>query len=469
MMLTEQEYEVLLSSDLSSFIQQCFMTVSAGAHYLHNWHIDLIASKLEQCRIGEIKRLIINIPPRNLKSICTSVSFPAWLLAHEPNAQIICASYSQELSHKHALDTRQVMSSDWYQGLFSTRLDRRKNSIDEFMTTKGGVRLATSVGGTLTGRGGDYVIIDDPLKPSEAISESQRTAVNEWYNGTLYSRLNDKQEGCIIIIMQRLHEDDLVGHVLQQEEWEVVSLPAIADGPETHRYHSIFGTHQMIREPGDLLHPVRESQAVLDRHRAILGEYHFAGQYQQQPAPLGGGMIKTDWFQCYDQDALPDFDHIVQSWDTANKATELADYSVCTVWGIKGQQYYLLDVFREKLDFPELRKAVMVQWSKWSPHTILIEDKASGTQLIQDITKDVRCVRAVKPTDDKIMRMHSQSALIESGAVYIPEQASWLASFLHELSIFPNGRHDDQVDSVSQFLIWAQGRHKRVMPRAWIV
>ncbi|MDG1287766.1 MAG: hypothetical protein P8P30_09435 [Rickettsiales bacterium] len=240
--MTEQEMLVLLQSDFSSFIQQSFATVSNAKQYQHNWHIDLISSKLEQCRKGEIKRLIINIPPRNLKSICASVAFPAWLLGHNPRTEIICASYGQELSQKHAMDTRNVMQSHWYHQLFATRLDKRKTAIEDFMTTKGGVRMATSVGGALTGRGGDFLIIDDPLKPTEAVSEAQRKHVNEWYDGTLYSRLNDKVNGCIIIIMQRLHEDDLVGHVLEQEGWEVVSLPAICETPEELSYSDLFGT-----------------------------------------------------------------------------------------------------------------------------------------------------------------------------------------------------------------------------------
>lgn len=462
--LTELEYKALLQSDLSSFIQKCFATVSNSQSYRHNWHIDLIASKLEQCRRGEIKRLIINIPPRNLKSICASVAFPAWLLGHEPTIEIICASYGQELATKHALDNRNIMQSSWYQSLFPTRLDRCKSALEEFMTTKGGVRMATSVGGTLTGRGGDFLIIDDPLKPTEAVSESQRTQVNQWYDGTLYSRLNDKVNGCIIIIMQRLHEDDLVGHVLEQEDWEVVRLPAICEEAESHEYIDLLGRHIKTRHHGELLHAEREPRATLDKMRRTLGEYHFAGQYQQQPAPLGGGMIKTEWFRRYEVAPNP-FDRVIQSWDTANKPTELADYCVCTTWGIVGSDYYLLDILQEKLDFPQLRKAIVAQQSKWEPTTILIEDKASGTQLIQDLRHELRCIQPIMPEGDKIMRMHSQTALIENGSVHIPHAAPWLAKFLHEMASFPNGRFDDQVDSTSQFLIWAHQWRNRSQPR----
>jgi hypothetical protein len=178
----------------------------------------LIASKLEACRRGEITRLIINVPPRSLKSHAAAVAFPAFVLGHNPSAQIICASYGQDLANKHSLDCRTVMTSEWYRGLFPTRLAPHKQSTQEFLTTQNGFRLATSVGGVLTGRGADFIIIDDPLKPDEALSETQRKAVNEWYDHTLYSRMNDKRTGSIIIIMQRLHEDDLVGHVLEQEQ-----------------------------------------------------------------------------------------------------------------------------------------------------------------------------------------------------------------------------------------------------------
>ena len=204
--------------------------------------IEVIASELEACRRGETKRLIICVPPRSLKSHCASVAFPAWLLGHNPSTQIICASYGQDLSNKLAMDCRSLMSSEWYRGLFPTRLSGQRQAVAEFMTDAQGFRLATSVGGVLTGRGGEFLIIDDPLKPDEALSETQRNAANEWYRHTLYSRLNNKETGCIILIMQRLHEDDLVGHVLQQDEWKVLKFPAIAPKDETHVVKTPYGS-----------------------------------------------------------------------------------------------------------------------------------------------------------------------------------------------------------------------------------
>jgi hypothetical protein len=194
----------------------------------------------------------------------------------------------------------------------------------------------------LTGRGADIIIIDDPLKPEEALSDAQRKAANEWYDHTLYSRLNDKRRGAIVIVMQRLHEDDLVGHVLAQEPWEVVRFPAIAEADEVHEVETILETKRFTRRRGEALHPDREPLDTLDRIRRTIGEYNFAGQYQQSPAPLGGGLVKAEWFKRYCQSELPErFDRIVQSWDTANKATELSDFSVCTTWGVKGKELFL--------------------------------------------------------------------------------------------------------------------------------
>jgi predicted phage terminase large subunit-like protein len=300
------------------------------------------------------------------------------------------------------------------------------------------------------------ILIDDPLKPEEALSETQRKATNEWFLNTLYSRLNDKYRGAIVIIMQRLHEDDLVGRVLGQEPWEVVCFPAIAEADEVHEIETIWGPQCFTRRQGEALHPEREPLSVLENIRRTMGEYNFAGQYQQSPAPLGGGLVKLEWFKRYDDTQRPErFDRIVQSWDTANKTTELSDFSVCTTWGVYGKTVYLLGLLRQRLGFPALKRAVREQQHLYGASTVLIEDKASGTQLIQELI-DEGCHGATRyqPTTDKIMRMHAQTAMIENGFVHIPESAPWLAEYLHEISVFPKGKHDDQVDSTAQFLHW---------------
>ena len=339
--------------DFGTFAARCFGDLNPQAELAMNWHIEVIAGKLTAVREGRTRRLIINLPPRHLKSLMASIAFPAWCLGRDPTAQIFCVSYAQDLADKLARDCRAVMQSPWYRRLFPTRLAPHRQAVQEFITTRQGYRLATSTGGVLTGRGADIIIIDDPLKPEGALSEAQRQAANDWYDNTLYSRLNDKRRGAIVIVMQRLHEDDLVGHVLGQEEWDVVRFPAIAEADEVHEIDTILGPRRFTRRRGEALHPDREPPEILDRIRRTMGEYNFAGQYQQSPAPLGGGLVKAEWFKRYRENELPErFDRIVQSWDTANKATELSDYSVCTTWGVKGKDLFLLHVFAGGSNIP---------------------------------------------------------------------------------------------------------------------
>jgi predicted phage terminase large subunit-like protein len=317
--------------------------------------------------------------------------------------------------------------------------------------------MATSVGGVLTGRGADIILIDDPLKPDEALSDSRRESVNAWYDNTLLSRLNDKARGCIIIVMQRLHQDDLVGHVLGQEPWDVLSFAAIAEEEEMHLIEGPLGRRTYRRCIGEPLHPARESRLTLAAIRETMGSYTFASQYQQNPTPVGGAMVKTEWLRFYNPADLPErFSRVVQSWDTANKAAELNDYSVCTTWGVVGKSLYLLDVLRSRLNYPDLRRKVLDMVLRHSATTILIEDKASGTQLIQDLSGEVYGVVPYEPPPgtDKIMRLHAQTAMFENGFVWLPRGAPWLDDYVRELTSFPGSKYDDQVDSTTQALAY---------------
>lgn len=454
--LTDAEYANMMRNDLAALAERCFNHLSPGTPYLENWHIDLIAAKLEAVADGRIKRLIVNVPPRSLKSVLASVAFPAWLLGLNPGMQIICACYGQDLSAKLALDCRSVMMSEWYTRIFGVRLEGARPAIADLKTTLGGGRFATSVGGVLTGRGGDVIIIDDPLKPDEAVSDAARNAANDWISGTVMSRLNDKKTGAIVIIMQRLHLDDVVGHVQEHGDWEVLSLPAIAEVEERHVIDSIFRARVVVRHVGEALHPERESLEVLAQLRKTLGEYNFSGQYQQAPVPLGGGMVKAAWLRYCEPHEWPQmFDQVVQSWDTANKESQLSDYSVCTTWGIKGDLKYLINVRRERMGYPLLKRAVMEQVDLFKPQVVLVEDKASGTQLIQELRQmGLSKVKEIKPLGDKVMRMHAQTAAFEGGFVRLPRNAAWLDAYVVELTTFPMARHDDQVDSTAQALAW---------------
>jgi hypothetical protein len=307
-------FDSILRSDFTAFIQKAFATVSPGDGFSPNWHIEAMAHELTMLMRGENRRLIITIPPRHLKSICTSVALPAFILGHDPTRKIICVSYSQELAVKHANDCRTIMNSDWYRRLFpGTKVDPSKNTETEVMTTERGFRLCTSVGGTLTGRGGNVIVIDDPIKPAEAMSDTTRERLLHWYSTTLLSRLDDKEHDSIILVMQRLHEGDLAGHLLEQGGWKHLNLPAIAEieqrveiGPGL--YHT--------RKIGDLLHPARESEAVLDDMKIQMGPATFSAQYQQSPIPPGGHMIDWSWFSWFDLDGSVTVDDVVISWDT---------------------------------------------------------------------------------------------------------------------------------------------------------
>jgi len=459
--LAQEMLRRLLKGDLASFVRKSFYTVNPGRAYLPNWHIEAIAWTLQRCYRGETKRLLITLPPRSLKSLCASVAFPAWVLGQDPGRRIICASYANELTAKHARDFRAVMASDWFRALFP-RTRASKDSELEFITTRAGYRYGTSVGGTLTGRGGSVIIIDDPLKPEEALSKAARERVQQWFDGTLYSRLDDKKDDIIVLIMQRLHLDDLAGHVLGKENWTHLNLPAVAHGPERiqigpKRFH--------CRAAGELLHPAREPESVLREAKRNLGSYHYEAQYQQTPVPEGGNLIKWEWFKYYDEPPRPGGNaRIVQSWDTAAKAEELSDHSVCTTWLVMKTDCYLLDLYRAQLDYPSLKHKVVELAKKHRAKSVVIEDKSSGTSLIQDLRRegDVRPI-AFKPEGDKVTRMAAQSAKIEAGEVYLPKQAPWLGDFKAEILAFPNGRHDDQVDSLSQFLCWIdRHRHQRM-------
>lgn len=455
--LSQAEYRFILQRDFASLIERAFYELNPGRSLRMAEHIEVIASRLDAVRRGDVRRLIINVPPRHLKSHCASVCFPAWILAHRPSAHIICASYGLDLAEKFARDTRTLMQADWFQELFPVRL--AGTNANDLVTTDQGTRLATSVGGTLTGRGADFIVLDDPLKPDDALSDTRRSAANLWFDNTLLSRLNEKKDGCIVIVMQRLHQDDLVGHVLETDAWEVLSFPAIAEDDEDFTIDTPLGSRTYHRVAGSVLHPEREPAATLAGIRQQIGEFSYQSQYQQNPTPIGGLLVKSEWFRFYAPGTLPRPSLVWQSWDTANKATELNNYSVCTTWVSIGIDFYLLDVLRARLNFPDLRRAALENAARWNASTIIIEDKASGTQLIQDLRHEISGVKAYAPPSgmDKVMRLHAQTPVFENGHVWLPTQAAWLSEYMRELMSFPGGKYDDQVDSTTQALEYMRG------------
>ncbi len=455
--------QAVLRTDFLSFTKQVFGALCPGQRFVLDWYLEAIAHQLHRVRRGEVRRLIINLPPRSLKSTVVSVAFPAFVLGHDPTRRIICASYGNELSVKFSNDFRAILNSSWYRKLFlGTRIGRSKDSEGEVALTQRGFRLATSVGGALTGRGGDIIIIDDPLKPIDASSESRRNGVNEWYANTLLSRLDSKVDGVIIVVMQRVHMDDLTGYLLRQsDEWEVLSLPAIAAGSEEI---PIGPGRPHWRGPGEVLSPAREPLAVLEGIKRQIGSDLFEAQYQQAPVPPGGAMVKRAWLKRYE--TLPEErgrPFVIQSWDTATKGGPDNDWSVCTTWVlVKGTLWYLRDVWRGRVAYPQLKAKVKELAQRFQANEVLIEDAGSGTFLLQELHGEVIGLIGVKPEHDKETRMAAASAKIEAGQVFFLEGAPWLADLEAELLAFPGSRYDDQVDSVSQALnhhsrsaIWA--------------
>jgi predicted phage terminase large subunit-like protein len=450
----------LLHQDLSSFTGKVCETLSPAGTFEPNWHINAITHQLNKCLDGRKRRLIISQPPRSLKSITVSVAFAAWALGHNPSLNFLCVSYSSDLAAHFHRQFRQVVSSHWYRALFQNMRLIRETDL-ECVTTKNGGRIALSIGGTVTGRGADIIIIDDPMKAEDAHSEKKRATVNEWVRSTLFSRLNDKRKGVIILVMQRLHENDLAGTLIEDGGWSRLNLPAIS---LVHERIALGRGLYHYRQEGIALHPAREPIETLESIKAAMGSLAFSAQYQQTPVPAEGNFIKRDWFSRYKDppDATGRGWSVVQSWDHATATGEANDYSVCTTWAFNKFDYYLLDVWRGKKDFPGIRDMTIELARRFNAKNILIEDAGPGQHLIADLksgpNKIGTPIIGIKPEGSKKDRVFGVSGCIESGQVFLPEEAIWLDVFLDEILGFPNSKHDDQADSMSQFLNWVRTR-----------
>jgi len=291
---TEEEYlEIQAGSrkkKLDWFIEPVFETVSPGDRYVHNWHIDCISEHLHAVYDGEIKNIIINICPGSTKSILCNVALPAWLLGQDPTTRILSASYSGDLAKKFSALTRLVLEQQWYKSLFpDTVISADENEKRKFVTTRRGFRMATSVGGSATGEHADWLILDDPQKPDEALSETLRHNTNFWTDNTFLTRKVDKRTSKTVLVMQRLHEDDTTGHLLETGNWFHLKIPAIC---EEHTKYMIGDKKVAERNTGELIDPVRLPKDILEEERRTLGEYAYAGQFQQRPSPLGGWLLQ---------------------------------------------------------------------------------------------------------------------------------------------------------------------------------
>jgi len=467
----------LAEKSLAEYIKQAWRIIEPGTTYLHNWHIDAIAEYLEAVTADQITRLIINIPPRYMKSSQVTVCWPTWEWIKRPEMRYIFASYSAGLSTKHSVDRRTIIESDWYQKNWGhiVKLADDQNTKTEYMNTRRGTMVATSIGGTATGKGGNRIIVDDPHNPEEAQSDTQRMVGIRYFNQTLSTRLDDKKKGSIVVVMQRLHEQDLTGHLLDQGGWEHLCLPAEAEPDRLIVVMPMTG-RVIERKDGELLWPEREGTKEIEKAKKSLGSYGYAGQYQQRPSPSEGGIFKRRWIRFWHPQGmplppvsikvaegyiqihpvpLPDNLTQLQSWDMAFKDTKTSAYVSGQVWGQLGANCYLLDQERGKLSFVDTIKAVKILTEKWPLTTgKLVEDAANGPAVISMLRDKIQGLIEVQPLGSKEARAHSVSPLFEAGNVFVPHPslAPWVNDYIEEMVTFPNSKYKDQVDSTTQAL-----------------
>lgn len=464
-MTTRAISAVLQRQYLFFFIQHVFSELHPDDTFVPNWHVLAMCVALEDVYAGRKKRLLITVPPRHLKSICTTIGFSAWMLGRRPTSKLMVASYSMSLTQEHSRHFRQVIGSNWYKALFAhMRINSRVDRADEVATTKSGGRMAVSRGGSATGRGADILIVDDLNKADDASSPVEREGVIRFFRETLLSRLNDKENGAVIVIQQRVHEDDLPGYLIAQGGYHHLNLPAIAQEPGS--FDIGFGKvhHRAI---GDILMPQRENAETLEALRVEMSPGSFNAQYLQNPVLPGANAVRWEWFEHYEN--LPDrnqFQFVIQSWDTGMSADPASDFSVCLTFGLRGGKWWLLDMYRRQRDFPDLVPDAERLARDWSPDKIIIENAAAGKPLFQELRQRLgrsEMIVHATPKGTKEERLRAQSHHLAEGGLILPDQAPWLETFRHELLGFPNAKNDDVVDALSQGLKFMFGRGGRLL------
>ena len=414
-------------------------------------HITKLAEKLEAVERSEIKRLAIFMPPRHGKSILTSEFFPAWFMGRNPDKYIICSTYAQDLADDFGRKVRNQLQDDNFGKIFpDTQLSTDSASVRRFHTTQGGVYYAVGAGSAITGRGAHLLLIDDPIKGrEEADSQAMRGNLLDWYRSTAYTRL--MPNGSVILIQTRWHEDDLAGWVLKEtghEGWDIVEFPAILNGTAA----DMLGLKE-----GDPLWAEAYPLERLEEIKKTVGTREWTSLYNQTPSVEEGNVIKRWWWKYWKRDQLPEIQYKIQSWDTAYTANQNSDYSACTTWGVfsgeGGYNLILLDSFRERLTFPELKNAAISLYNMHQPDNILVEAKASGLSLVQELMRTGIPITPFNPKRmDKLARVHAITPLFESGRIWAPDTDETEA-VVSQCAAFPNTKNDDLVDSLSQALL----------------
>jgi predicted phage terminase large subunit-like protein len=438
---------------LALFVREAWPILEPGTPLIWSWHLDAICEHLQAVFEGRIRLLLINIPPGHMKSLIASVFWPAWMWIHRPGHRFLFASYGATPSPalRDSVKCRTVIASPWYRKHFGNgwKMAEDQNAKGYFRNTKLGERLSLHVGSG-TGFRGEGMLVDDPIKADDAHSKIKRMEAIRWWDETMSSRLNDLKTGWRVIIMQRLHEEDLSGHVLQQGGYEHLCLPSEYD-PQ-RRTRTSIGWEDPRHAQGELLFPAKFGPAELAQARKDLGADAYAGQHQQTPVADKGSIFLSDWFQRY-RTPPADLEEVIQSWDLTFKGGDGTDFVAGQVWGRKGAHCYLLDRVCERMSYTRARQAIRDLSAKWPAALAkLIEDKANGPAIIDDLRDAVPGLVAVRPDGDKLARAHAVSPLCEAGNVWIPENAPWVNDWLHQITHFPRAAHDDEVDAMTQAL-----------------
>lgn len=492
----------LLSESLYQFVRAAWHVVEPGVAFTDNWHIGVICDHLEAVARGEIRNLIVNIPPRSTKSLLISVLWPAWVWTWLPTHKWLFASYGQALAKRDAVKTRRLIQSTWYQARWGEASDwpqRFKLTSDQneklrYENDQLGYRISTSVGGLGTGEGGDIIVVDDPHNVEEAESDAVRSTTLTWWDETMSTRGNDPNTVRKVIVMQRVHENDLTAHCLERGGYDHLCLPMEYDPDHPTRSSTSLGFVDPRRKAGELLWPARFTVDALRALKRSLGEYGTASQLQQRPTPRGGGMFKTMHLRMYPAEAkLPPLEFVVQSYDTAFTEKTTNDPCACTVWGVwvdrsKRRNVLLLDAWNDHLRYAAVRKRLIEDWSvryglrdddPTNPgrraDTILIENKSSGIGIIQELRAHNVPAQSYNPGNaDKVARAEQALPMYELGVVWILESkhkpgqfVSWAKPFLDELGKFgPGAARDDYVDTLTQMMIYLRDAGQLDLPSA---
>lgn len=442
----------LSAKSLYHFTKVFWPVIEPGTEFVDGWHIQEICLHLEAVARFEITKLVINMPPRHMKSILCAVMFPAWVWAEHPELSFIYGSHSADLATRDSIKTRLIIQSPEYQALFQPdwSLTEDQNQKTIFKNDHGGVRKAVGVGSGITGHGGDFLFIDDPLSALEAHSELARDEANRWHDTVLSTRVNNPRRHAKVIVMQRLHEDDLTGHVLKKEgRYERLILPARFNPDADIVSKTSLNSTDPRSKKGEILWPERFDDKTIGDLETDLGDDAYA-QLDQDPKPPKGGLFPLDSWKIFEQWPSTILETI-QVWDCAQKPGISNDYSVCATWAKSQNGYFILDVWRDKVDTPTLEAMAKVLFQKYLPSAIVIEDKSAGSSLIQYLVRNTTL--PVLPFDpgqrDKEVRATAATPTVKAGKVHLPKGALWVKDFVKEHEKFPKGKHDDQVDTTS--------------------